>query len=72
MVNKTERENAPKSNQKGFNSATNILWALIGLVISAGPAVSENTSDWITGLPREPIHVKAWPGGKKVAVCFIL
>ena len=72
MVNKTERENAPKRNQKGFNSATNILWALIGLVISAGPAVSENTSDWITGLPREPIHVKAWPGGKKVAVCFIL
>jgi len=67
-----EQENAPKNNRKGFGSATNILLALSGLLISAGPAVSENTSDWITGLPREPIHVKAWPGGKKVAVCFIL
>ncbi|MGC1784808.1 MAG: hypothetical protein WA708_20000 [Acidobacteriaceae bacterium] len=28
--------------------------------------------DWITGLPREPIYVAAWPGGKKVAVCFVL
>lgn len=28
--------------------------------------------DWITGLPREAIHVPAWAGGKKVAVCFIL
>ena len=71
-VNKTEQENAPKNNRKGFGSATNILLALSGLLISAGPAASENTSDWITGLPREPIHVKAWPGGKKVAVCFIL
>jgi hypothetical protein len=48
------------------------LFAIIGVLISAGPAVSENTSDWLTGLPREPIHVKAWPVGKKVAVCFIL
>lgn len=30
------------------------------------------TSDWMTGLPREPIHVKAWPDGKKVAICFVL
>jgi hypothetical protein len=60
-------------NQRGFSSATNILLALIGLLISAAPAAGgENTRDWITGLPREPIHVKAWPAGKKVAVCFIL
>jgi len=71
-VNKTERENAPKRNRKGFGSANNILLALAGLLISAGPAGAENTSDWVTGSPREPIHVKAWPGGKKVAVCFIL
>jgi allantoinase len=61
-----------EEQRKAFGSATNILLALIGLLISAGPAVSENTRDWITGLPREPIHVKAWPAGKKVAVCFIL
>ncbi len=30
------------------------------------------STDWITGLPRAPIHVQAWPGGKKVAVCFVL
>jgi peptidoglycan/xylan/chitin deacetylase (PgdA/CDA1 family) len=28
--------------------------------------------DWITKLPREPIRVAAWPGGKKVAVIFAL
>ena len=56
---------------KVFGSAANIKLALIGLLISAGPVASENTNDWVTGLPREPIHVKAWPGGKKVAVCFI-
>jgi peptidoglycan/xylan/chitin deacetylase (PgdA/CDA1 family) len=70
-VSTTERENAPKKNRKAFGSATNIILALIGLLISAGPVASENTNDWVTGLPREPIHVKAWPGEKKVAVCFI-
>jgi allantoinase len=29
-------------------------------------------TDWITKLPREPIHVTAWPSGKKVAVIFTL
>lgn len=29
-------------------------------------------TDWITKLPREPIHVAAWPAGKKVAVIFTL
>jgi allantoinase len=45
---------------------------LIGLLASAGPARSENTRDWITGLALSPIHVASWPGGKKVAVCFVL
>jgi len=65
-------ERAPKTNRKGFGAAASIRLALIGLLISAPPAVSQNTSDWITGLPREPIHVRAWPGEKKVAVCFVL
>jgi peptidoglycan/xylan/chitin deacetylase (PgdA/CDA1 family) len=29
-------------------------------------------ADWLTGMPRQPIHVAAWPGGRKVAVCFVL
>lgn len=36
---------------------------------SASPA---REPDWITKLPREPIHVAAWQGGKKVAVIFAL
>jgi len=67
----TEREYGPKNNGKPFGFAINMLLALVCLLISAGPAVSENTGDWITGLPREPIHVAAWPGGRKIAVCFI-
>jgi peptidoglycan/xylan/chitin deacetylase (PgdA/CDA1 family) len=72
IVNRTERENAPKKCWKGFVASISILALLVGLLVSTGPAVAENTIDWITGLPREPIHVKAWPGGKKVAVCFVL
>ena len=71
MVSKTEQESTRTNNPKSFGSATNILLALTGLLIFAGPVASQNTNDWVTGLPREPIHVKAWPDGKKVAVCFI-
>ena len=46
--------------------------ALAGLGLSTVPALGQTTTDWITGLPREAIHVKAWPGGRKVAVCFVL
>jgi allantoinase len=45
--------------------------ALIGLLLWAGTGNAQ-TKDWITGLPREAITVKAWPNGKKVAVCFVL
>ena len=53
-------------------TAAGFFLALLGLLVSAAPAFSAEASDWITGLPREPIHVAAWPGGKKVAVCFVL
>ena len=49
-----------------------IFLALIGLLVSAGPAFSQSSKDWITGLPREAIAVKAWPGDRKVAICFVL
>jgi peptidoglycan/xylan/chitin deacetylase (PgdA/CDA1 family) len=45
--------------------------ALIGFLLSASTAVAQ-TKDWITGLPRDAIHVAQWPGGKKIAVCFVL
>ena len=28
--------------------------------------------DWVTGFPRAPVHVAAWPTGRKVAVGFAL
>jgi len=55
-----------------LGGAVSIPLALAGLLTWTGPALGQNAGDWITGLPREPIHVQAWPGGKKVAVCFIL
>ncbi len=63
--------NEPRRNRIGF-AAGRILLALFGLIASMGPAASEDTKDWITALAREPIHIEAWPGGKKVAICFVL
>ncbi|HEY7852995.1 MAG TPA: hypothetical protein VIB82_08455, partial [Caulobacteraceae bacterium] len=42
------------------------------LAAPAVSAVGAETPDWVTGLPREAVHVRAWPGGKKVAVVFVL
>lgn len=67
-----EPDKGPKTERSGFASGITILVALIGLLIPPVPAFSEITRDWITGLPRESIHVETWPGGKKVAVCFVL
>ena len=38
------------------------------------PAVllAQDGVDWITKFPRAPVHVAAWPGGKKVAVSCAL
>jgi allantoinase len=38
----------------------------------AGAALAQETVEAVTGLPREPIHVASWPGGKRVAVSFAL
>jgi allantoinase len=55
----------------GMRSLTALLM-LFGFLTAAMPAIGQTTKDWITGLPREAIHVKSWPNGKKVAVCFVL
>ena len=73
MRNKTDRQPASKrSYQQRSGSTAKLALAIIYLFFLAIPARSEDSSDWITGLPRAPIHLKAWPGGKKVAVCFVL
>ncbi len=48
------------------------LLVLSGFVVATVSAFAQSKTDWITGLPREPIHVAQWPSGKKVAVCFVL
>src|SRR4051812_21729048 len=35
-------------------------------------ALAQDGTDWITAFPREPVHVAAWPAGRKVAVSFAL
>jgi peptidoglycan/xylan/chitin deacetylase (PgdA/CDA1 family) len=42
------------------------------MMVAAGSALAADTTDWMSGLPRQSIHVRSWPGGKKVAVCFVL
>ena len=36
------------------------------------PAAAQDAIDVVTGFPRQPLHVAAWPGGKKVAISFAL
>lgn len=55
-----------------MRATTLLLSALLGLIGWASPSYSQTTKDWITGAPREAIPIKAWPDGKKVAVCFVL
>jgi allantoinase len=46
--------------------------AALAVLAAATPAPAQDGIDWITKFPRAPVHVAAWPGGKKVAVSFAL
>ena len=45
---------------------------LLSAVHVSPASLAQEGADWVTGLPRELVHVKAWPGGRKVAVSFAL
>jgi allantoinase len=45
---------------------------LLAAILTLAPAPARSSTDWITGLPRQDIPVASWPGGKKVAVAFVL
>lgn len=45
---------------------------LLAASLALAPATARSGADWITGLPRQDIPVVSWPGGKKVAVTFVL
>jgi allantoinase len=54
--------------------APGLLAGLLLLIATHHPAVTwaQDGIDRVTGFPREPIRVAAWPGGKKVAISFAL
>lgn len=53
-------------------SAATIGFTITCLIVAMIPAAAQAWTDWMSELPRRPIHVSAWPGGRKVAVCFVL
>src|SRR6202034_1321081 len=57
-----------KTREAGFVTG---LLLLLALAHPSG-ALAQDGTDPVTGLPRDPIHVVAWPTGKKVAVSFVL
>jgi allantoinase len=44
---------------------------LLGLLLPAASSAQDGV-DRVTGFARAPVHVTAWPGGRKVAVSFTL
>ena len=34
--------------------------------------LAQDGADWVSGFPREPVPVAAWPADRKVAVSFAL
>jgi allantoinase len=57
-----------KAWSRGFVAGSALLFAQLLSV----PTFAQEGLDWITRFPRDPVHVSAWPGGKKVAVSFAL
>jgi hypothetical protein len=57
-----------KDREFGFVSA---LILLLAVHFPSGTSAQDGT-DWVTALHRDPIHIVAWPVGKKVAVSFAL
>jgi hypothetical protein len=46
--------------------------ALLLAVHLPSETLAQDGTDRVTGFARAPVHVAAWPGGKKVAVSFAL
>ena len=57
-----------KGREQGFVAGLALLLA----VQLTSATLAQDGIDPVTGFAREPVHVAAWPGGKKVAVSFAL
>jgi peptidoglycan/xylan/chitin deacetylase (PgdA/CDA1 family) len=58
-----------KSLKPGFMAGLALIFAIQG---SSTISLAQGETDWVTKFPRDPVHISAWPGGKKVAVSFAL
>jgi allantoinase len=58
--------------QKALESALLAGLVLLFVVPFSAASLAQDGTDSVTGFPRDPIHVAAWPAGKKVAVSFAL
>lgn len=57
-----------KAREQGFIAGLALLLA----VQFTSATLAQDGIDPVTGFAREPVHVAAWPGGRKVAVSFAL
>jgi len=57
-----------KARKLGLGAALLLLFA----VPFPSASLAQQTTDPVTGFAREPVHVAAWPAGRKVAVGFAL
>ena len=57
-----------RAGGQGFVVGLSLLLA----VLFTSATLAQDSIDPVTGFAREPVHVAAWPGGKKVAVSFAL
>lgn len=44
---------------------------LLFVLLLPSLVIAQGKTDWVTGFPRKSIHIKEWPGKRKVAVCFV-
>ena len=58
--------------QKALESGLLAGLVLLFVIYLPSATLAQDATDSVTGLPRDPIHVVAWPAGKKVAVSFAL
>jgi allantoinase len=64
---------APKTCGPRLIAALTALLAVhLATATFSAAALAQDGTDWVTKFPRDPVHVAAWPGGKKVAVSFTL
>ena len=58
--------------KKAWQASVVTVMLLLFAITHPGAVLAQDGTDPVTGLPREAVHVAAWPAGKKVAVSFTL